>query len=211
MTAFTRLALAAVAALSLAACNKPSGGVVTADEMTMGDPNAKVTLVEYASVACPICAHFNNEVFPQFKKKYIDTGKVRYVAREALTGNPTLAASGFLLARCAGKDKYFQVTDAVYRAQDEIYEPGTETVRPGAGRDVLLGIAKSSGVSEDGFNKCVGDEAALKALADRVEKFSKQDKVDATPTFIVNGKVLRVGDISMPELDAAIAPLLGSK
>jgi protein-disulfide isomerase len=211
MTVYTRLALVAFAVLSLAGCNKPSGGAVSADEMSLGDPKAKVTMIEYASVACPICAHFNNEVFPEFKRKYVDTGKVRYVSREALTGNPTLAASGFLLARCAGKDKYFQVTDAVYRAQDEIYEPGTETVRPGDGRDVLLRIAKGAGLSEDQFNKCVGDETALKALADRVEKFSKQDNVDATPTFIVNGKVLRVGDISMSDLDAAMAPLVGSK
>src|SRR5262252_4432484 len=109
-----RIALAAVAALGLAACSK-GGDAVSADEMTMGSPTAKVTVVEYASVACPICARFNNEVFPEFKKKYIDTGKVRWVSREALTGNPALAASGFLLARCAGKDKYFQVTDAVYR------------------------------------------------------------------------------------------------
>lgn len=202
-----RVVLAALAILGLAACHKAAPAAV-GDDMSMGSPTAKVTLVEYASVACPICAEFNNTVFPDFKKKYVDTGQVRYVAREALTGNPTLAASGFLLARCAGADKYFQVTDAVYHAQDQIYEPNSETVRPDGGRSVLLGIAKAAGLDEDQFTKCLSDSAAITALNDRVERFSKQDGVDATPTFMLNGKILKVGLISMPELDAAIQPLL---
>jgi protein-disulfide isomerase len=206
MTAINRLVFA-FALLALAACNK-STQAISADEMTMGDPKAKVTMVEYASVACPICARFNNEVFPTFKKKYIDTGKVHYVAREALTGNPTLAATGFLMARCAGKDKYFQVTDAVYRAQEEIYEPGTESIRAGAGRDILLRIAQSAGLNESQFNQCVSDEKALKALSDRAEKFARKDQLEGTPTFIVNGKKLSSNFMSMDELDAALQPLL---
>jgi protein-disulfide isomerase len=169
--------------------------------MTMGNADAKVTVVEYASVSCPHCAKFNNDVFPGFKKKYIDTGKVKYVAREALTGEPTLAAAGFLLARCAGKDKYFFVTDAIYRAQDEIFR----TQQP---HDVLLRIAQSAGMSEDQFTKCITDEKQIQALNDRVEKFSKADGVDSTPTFIVNGKKLPPGEKSMAEMDAAIQPLL---
>ncbi len=196
-----RLALAAAAALALAACSKGGGGAVSADEMSMGNPNAKVTVVEYASVACPHCAAFNNEVFPEFKKKYIDTGKVRYVAREALTGDATVAAAGFLLARCAGKDKYFQVTDAIYRAQTDMYQSGDV-------HGTLLRIARTAGLSEDQFNKCVSDEKAQRALAQRVDKFSKQDDVTGTPAFIINGKKLKEGEVSMDQLDAAIQPLL---
>ena len=202
----SRLVLIWVLALGLAACGK--GGGVVGDEVSMGDAKAKVVLAEDASVACPVCAAFNITVFPEFKKKYIDTGKVLYVARESLTGNPTLAASGFLLARCAGKDKYFQVTDAIYRAQDEIYEPGSETVSPSAGREVLLRIAKAAGLTDDQFTKCISDEKAITALNDRVEKYSKQDEVEGTPTFMLNGKKLRTGMISMADLDAAIQPLL---
>ena len=202
-----RLILAALAVLALAACNKGDGGVA-ADEMSLGDPNAKVTVIEYASVACPICANFNATVFPEFKKKYIDTGKVRYVAREALTGNPSLAVAGFLLARCAGKDKYFQVTDAVYRAQDQIYEPGSENIRPAAGHDVLLHIAQSVGMSEDQFSKCINDEKAITAMQERVDRLSKQYNVTATPTFVVNGKMLNAGAVTLAELDSAIQPLL---
>ena len=196
-----RLMLVAVAALSLAACNKGGSGAVSGDDMTMGNPKAKVTVVEYASVACPHCARFNNDVFPAFKKKYIDTGLVHYVAREALTGEPTVAAAGFLLARCAGKDKYFLVTDAIYRAQDQIFQSGDV-------HGVLLHVAQSAGMSEDQMNKCITDETALKALQDRVDKYFKQDGIDSTPTFIVNGKKLKPGEISLAELDAAIQPLL---
>jgi protein-disulfide isomerase len=207
MAALSRsIIIAAVATLGLAACNK-GGGAVSADDVSLGDPKAKVTVVEYASVACPICARFDVEVFPDFKKKYVDTGKVRYVAREALTGNPALAASGFLLARCAGKDKYFQVTDAVYRAQDQIYEPGTESVQPGVAHDVLTKIAQEAGLSEDQMSKCISDDAAIKALNDRVEKFAKKDNVEATPTFYINGKKYE-GYQSLAQLDAAIGPQL---
>ena len=202
-----RLVLAVAAVLSLAACSKGGGGAVTADDMSMGNPQAKVTVIEYASVACPVCADFNNTTFPDFKKKYIDTGKIHYVFREALTGNPALAGSGFLLARCAGKDNYFKVTDAVFRAQDQIYEPGSENLKPGVAHDVLSRIAQQVGMNDDQLNKCLTDTSAVNALNDRVAKYSKLDNVDATPTFIVNGKKL-VGDETLAQLDAAIQPLL---
>lgn len=194
-----------VLALNLAGCQ--SGTKPAAGDMSLGNPNAKVTVTEYASVACPVCAAFNNEVFPDFKKKYIDTGKVHYIAREIISGNPGLAASGFLLARCAGPDKYFQVTDAIYHAQSQIYEPGSEDVRPGVGHDILVKIAGQVGLNEDQFNKCVSDETALKALTDRVEKYSKQDDVSNTPTFIINGTKLE-GYQSLSQLDQVIQPLL---
>ncbi len=196
-----RLVLVAVAALSLVACNKTGSGGASGDDMTIGDPKAKVTVIEYASVACPHCAKFNADVFPEFKKKYVDTGKVYYVAREALTGEPTLAAAGFLLARCAGKAKYFLVTDAIYRAQDQIFQTGDV-------HGVLLHVAQSAGLSEDQMNKCISDENAIKALNDRVERQSKQYDVNGTPAFIINGKKLKEGETSLAELDAAIQPLL---
>ena len=196
-----RLLLTALAVLSLAACQKAGTSAASGDDMTLGNPKAKVTVVEYASVACPHCARFNNDVFPAFKAKYIDTGLVHYVSREALTGEPTVAAAGFLLARCAGKDKYFAVTDAIYRAQDQIFQSGDV-------HGVLLHIAQSAGLSEDQMNKCITDENAIKALNDRVEKYSKQDGVDSTPTFIVNGKKMTPGEVTLAQLDTAIQPAL---
>ncbi len=195
----TRVTLVAALAASLAACG-PKGTKVSAEDMTLGNPNAKVTVVEYASVACPHCAKWNEEVFPAFKAKYIDTGKVNYVAREALTGEPTLANAGAMLARCAGKDKYFQVTDALYHAQASIFQTG-------AIRDELLTIARAAGMSEDQFNSCLSDENAAKS-AQRLEKLMKDNDIKGTPTFVVNGKKVNGdegGEATLAQLDAAIA------
>lgn len=195
----TRVTLVAALAASLAACG-PKGTKVTAEDMTLGNPNAKVTVVEYASVACPHCAKWNEEVFPAFKAKYIDTGKVNYVAREALTGEPTLANAGAMLARCAGKDKYFQVTDALYHAQASIFQTGDI-------RGELLTIARAAGMSEAQFNSCLSDENAAKS-AERLDKQMKADKIQGTPTFIVNGKKVggeSGGEVTLAQLDAAIA------
>jgi len=99
------LGLMAPALLAGCGSHGASYAALMPEDMTQGDPNAKVTVVEYASVACPICGRWFREVYPDFKAKYIDTGKVHFVYREMLVGNSdevTVAASGFLLARCAG-------------------------------------------------------------------------------------------------------------
>ncbi len=204
-----RPTLAAFAALclagALAACQKSGGDAVSPDDMTMGNPAAKVTMIEYASVACPHCARWNMEVFPAFKAKYVDTGQVRYVAREALTGDdPGLAAAGVLTARCAGKDKYFQVVDAIYRAQAYIFAKG-ET------RQVLLDIARSAGMTEPRFESCIKDDKALEALNKRWEHYVRDDHINATPTFVINGKVYDKGEMSLAELDEAVAKAASGK
>lgn len=192
-----------VGALTLAACHKPAAATAaSAEDMTLGNPNAKVTMVEYASVSCPHCARFNNDVFPAFKAKYIDTGKVHYIAREALTGDPAIAAAGFLTARCAGKDKYFQVTDAIYHAQSDMMQPGAD---PHA---ILLTIARSAGMTDSQFDACIKDEKALTALNARWEKYVRDDHINGTPTFVINGKVYDKGEMSLAELDAAVGQAL---
>ncbi|MEY4256174.1 MAG: hypothetical protein RLZZ141_1401 [Pseudomonadota bacterium] len=107
MRAFNRLMIVMLSGLSLAACGQGKGGAVTDEEMSMGKADAKVTVIEYASASCSHCATFNAEVFPAFKTKYVDTGRVKYVFREFITPPAELAAAGFLTARCGGKDKYF--------------------------------------------------------------------------------------------------------
>lgn len=195
-----RLALAAalLASLALSACNKSPAPGALADDMSLGNENAKITVVEYASVGCPACAAWQKEVYPAFKAKYIDTGKVRYVFREMLVGGGsevTVASAGFLLARCAGKDKYFPVVDAVFASQPGVFDTPRET---------LLEIAKSSGLTEDQFTKCVTDEAQLKALNERVERTAREHDITATPTFEINGRKMQPGYHSLAEIDAAI-------
>jgi protein-disulfide isomerase len=190
---------AAIAGLALASCSKGAGGAgASSEDMSLGNPNAKVQVLEYASASCAHCARFNNDVFPAFKAKYIDTGKVHYTLKEFLTPPNEVAAAGFLLARCAGKDKYFTVLDSIYKNQNEMFQTGDF-------RGVLLRIAQSTGMTEPQFNKCITDDAALKALDARVEKHVREDKIDSTPTFVINGKKAKAGEMTMPDLEAAIA------
>jgi protein-disulfide isomerase len=199
MASLRRRFLIAAALLAVAACNKTAatGGASTADAMSMGDPNAKVVVNEYASASCPHCAVFNTEVMPAFKKKYIDTGKVKYVFHEFLTQPVQFAAAGFLTARCAGPGKYFDVLDAIYRDQENIYK--SNDLRGG-----LLRIAQSAGMTEKQFVDCISDEKALNALNARVEKAATDDHITATPTFIINGTKIE-GEQTLAQLDAAIA------
>ena len=197
MRAFNRLMIVMLSTSSLAACGQGKGGAVTDEEMSMGKADAKVTVIEYASASCGHCATFHAEVFPAFKTKYVDTGRVKYVFREFITPPAELAAAGFLTARCGGKDKYFSVLDGVFRSQEEIF-------RTGDMRSPLVRVAKSAGLTEEQFMACVSDEKALKALATRVEKFAKQDNITGTPTFLINGEKLD-GEQSLAAFDTAIA------
>lgn len=191
------IAAAALASLALAACNKAGGPTGPAEgDMSLGNPAAKVKVVEYASASCPHCARFNNDVFPGFKAKYIDTGKAYYTFKEYLTPPENVAAAGFLVSRCAGKDKYFTVLDAIYRQQQEMFQTGDF-------RGVLLRIAQSAGLTEPQFNACLNDEAAMKALNERVTRAVQQDKVTGTPTFFFNGKKVAEGEVTEAQLDQA--------
>ena len=197
------LVVAVLGALALAGCSK-GGGTTNADDMTLGDPNAPVKITEYASASCVHCATFNNEVFPALKAKYIDTGKVHYTFKEFLTPPVEVAAAAFLTARCAGKDKYFSVLDAVFHAQNEMFTTGDM-------RGVLLRVAQSSGMTEKQFNACITDEAALKALNARVDKASRDEKITSTPTFMINGEKFKEGEATLAEFDAAIAAAQAKK
>jgi protein-disulfide isomerase len=193
-----------LSSLALASCAKPAPPPV-GDDASMGDPKASVKVVEYASVACPVCGRWYREVFADFKKKYIDAGKVYYTFREMLVGDgaeQSMAAAGFLLARCAGRDKYFNVVDAVFKNQDDIYKD------PHAG---LLKVALANGLDEKRFDACVNDAAALQALNNRVQSYVTVAQVNATPTFVINGAGMEPGYHSLAELDAAIAAAKGVK
>ena len=182
---------------------KTSGPKASPEDMTLGDPKAKVTVIEYASASCPHCARFNNQVFPAFKKKYIDSGKVFYVYREFLTDPVEVAAAGALLARCAGKDRYFGVLDDFFRGQAMAYQTGDI-------RSLLLSAGAKAGLSEAQVGACLGDEAAAQALRTRVQRYAEVEGVESTPTFTINGQKLPELDheVVLTDLDAAIAPLL---
>jgi len=199
------LAAALMAVMALGGCAKPMldpAAKAQPGDMSLGDPKAKVEVVEYASASCPHCARFAVDVFPVFKARYVDTGKVHYTLKEYLTEPQALAAAGFLLARCAGKDRYFPVLDAVFRGQDQMVQTGDV-------RGVLLQIATGpGGMTAEQLDACMRDTAAEKALAERADRHMRADKVTSTPTFIINGKRVE-GEMTLPELDAAIAQAAG--
>ena len=197
------LVVAAMGLLALAGCSK-GGAKTDAADMTLGDPKAPIQITEYASASCVHCARFNNDVFPAFKAKYIDTGKVHYTFREFLTPPVEVAAAAFLTARCAGKDKYFSVLDAVFHAQEEMFTTGDM-------RGVLLRVAQSAGMTEKQFNACITDEASLKALNARVDRAAKEEKISSTPTFQINGRTFKEGEATLAEFDAAIAAAQAKK
>ena len=186
-------AAAMPAASAIPAATATTGPPVVA--MSLGNPRAPVTVVEYASVGCPHCATWANNVFPDFRSKYIDTGKVRFEFHELLFGNPALAAAGFLTARCAAPNKYFQVVDDVFAQQDEIGRDGIE---------VLEKIGEHAGLTREKFNACLQDKAALDALSERTLNDAKAHGVTGTPTFFVGGQKLD-GEQTLEALDAAIA------
>jgi protein-disulfide isomerase len=196
-----RLLIGALLMTSLAGCSQAATKTAASvpSDMDLGNRKAAITVVEYASVACPVCGRWYKEVYPAFKAKYIDTSKVHFIYREMLVGSREemlAAAAGFLLARCAGKDRYFKIVDAVYNSQPALFDDP---------RGVLLKIAKGAGFSEDQFDACVKDDASIQALSKRVEANAKIDNVNATPTFVVNGKSLEPGYHSLADLDVAIA------
>ena len=170
--------------------------------MAIGAPEgAAVTVVEYASVTCGVCAAWNRDVMPAFKAKYVDTNQVRFVFRELPTAPQDVAAAGFLLARCAPEGEYFNVVDRIMRAQTD-WQAGTPPLTS------LQQIAQGVGLSPEEFQSCVTDEDALRALNERVDQ-ARADGVTGTPTFMVNGE--KVSDITLEGLSAAIDPLLAAQ
>ena len=187
--------------LTLAACSGKDAAPAEGD-MALGAPEgAKVTVVEYASVTCGACAAWNAEVWPEFKAKYVDTKKVRYVFREFPTPPEDGAVSGFLIARCAGEDMYFEVLDHLMRAQTEMHAG----VPP---RDILLRTAQGAGLSEADFQRCITDKAAVAAMEKRISA-ARAAGVSHTPTFLINGQV--VSERSLSGLSQRIDPLLAAK
>ncbi len=194
------------AALALAGCQqKPAAPAAPApvakaapdSGMSLGDPAAKVHVEEYASVTCSHCAEFNNTVFPAFKAKYIDTGKVRYTLHEFMTDPQDVAAAGFMTARCAGPDKYFAAVDDFFRRQAKMYE--TKNVM-----GTLRAVATGVGMSEAQLQACLKDKAGLAAAAARTQA-AIDAGIEATPTFLFNGKKVKEGQMTLAELDAAFA------
>lgn len=165
-------------------------------DLVLGSDTASVTVVEYASMTCPHCAHFNEKTFPEFKKKYIDTGKVRYMLRE-FPLDP-LAAAGFMLARCAGetdKNRYYAMVDTLFRQQSTwvVQQPLPH----------LLNIAKQAGFTKESFDACLANQKLLDDIQAERQRAIDAYKVQSTPTFFING-TRHVGALTIEDLSKAV-------
>jgi len=174
----------------------------TLGDMAIGSKDAPVTIIEYASMTCPHCAAFEKEVFPQIKSAYIDTGKVKFIFREFPLDQVALAASA--LARCVAKDdanKYFAIIGILFNQQNDLASDPFATINR---------VGKQAGFSEKMIKECVQDDLTVQKgiLADR-EYANKTLKIDSTPSFFINGKLVK-GETSFDSFKAMIDPLLKS-
>ena len=198
----------AAATLAFAGFSQVSAQTVTPEELAvpsllgdveLGNKDAKVTIIEYASMTCSHCATFHEKTFPVLKSKWIDTGKVRFILRE-FPLDP-LATAGFMLARCAGNDKYYPVVDLLF-SQQKNWAFSNKPV------EALLSLVKQAGFSQESFEACLKNQQIYDAVNAVRDRAAQKLGVNSTPTFFINGQVQR-GALSVEELDKILTPLVG--
>lgn len=167
--------------MSQAALAQTAEAVVIPD-MVMGQEDAPVTVVEYASFTCPHCQNFHETVFGQLKADYIDTGKVKFVYREVYFDKYGLWAA--MVARCGGTEKYFGIADILYDTQKEWLAPGDE-----AGiADNLRKIGLKAGIAPEALDACMKDNDTAKAMVATYQANATADGIEGTPSFIIDGQ-----------------------
>lgn len=171
-------------------------------DMTMGNPDAAVTVIEYASYTCPHCANFHARVMPELKAQYIDTGKINFVYREVFFDRPGLWAA--MLARCGGEMRYFAINSMLFEKQREWIGDG----QPATISTNLRTMGLTAGLEQDALDACFRDQETAQAMVDLYEKNWEEYDVSGTPALVVNGKVL--GAVGFEELSEAIEAALGS-
>ncbi|MBU2532207.1 MAG: DsbA family protein [Alphaproteobacteria bacterium] len=172
----------------------------TLPDITIGNKDAKVTIVEYASMSCPHCANFHKNVLPKLKEKYIEPGKVLLVMREFPLNQVAIAVS--MLTRCAGdNDKTAALVDVYFDQQDKWLVRGDLEPK-------LLEIAKQAGFTSESFKKCLENEELFKKLVEQREIASSQFGVNSTPTFFINGKSVTGNIMNIETFSNIIDPLL---
>ena len=162
----------------------PSSTVALVPDMILGQSDAPVEVVEYASYTCPHCANFHDEVFARLKTDYIDTGKVKFVFREVYFDKFGLWAS--MVARCGGPEKYFGISDMIFETQRDWLAPGGDN--PNGIVENLRKIGLKAGIDAGALDLCLKDSDMAKAMVAAYQEHAKADKIEGTPTFIINGQ-----------------------
>lgn len=166
-------------------------------DLVQGAISAPVTVIEYASMTCAHCAAFHDTTWPEFKSKYVDTGRVKFILRE-FPLDP-LATAAFMLGRCAGPEKRNLLIDQLF-TQQKTWAFVDKPIEP------LLAMVKTVGFSQTDFETCLRNEELYEQVSQSRERAAEAFNIDSTPTFFVNGRKL-TGELSLVDFDHAIEPL----
>lgn len=167
----------------------------------IGEANAPVTIVEYASLTCHHCMNFHTGTWPAFRAKYVDTGKIRFIMREFPLDQ--LAMAGFMLARCSGDAKWYGVVDMLYVTQ----EKWAHSQKP---VEALAQTMRQTGMNKAEFEACLSDDKLFTGIKEIREHAAKAFGVSSTPTFFINGRK-ESGALTLEQMDKIVAPLLEKK
>jgi len=151
---------------------------ISNDDRILGQPDAPITIVEYASLTCPHCAHFQAEVLPEIKKQWIDTGKAKLVLRDYPLDEEALRAA--MIARCAPPARYYAFADTFFAAQDK-------WVRERDYQGALAKLARLGGMGKEEFDACLRNKQLEDSIVESRFVASKTLDVNSTPTFFING------------------------
>jgi len=210
MIQITRSFVAAASAICLAVACSPAGGQSTAEpgatqtdagyldivtfseengSVLIGNPEAEVELVEYASLTCGHCKDFHIDVLTSIKKDYIATGKIRFVFQEFPTPPVEIALAGFALARCSGESGYLGTLDDFFGSQDEIFNAG----RAGTIGPALIELGERNGIKEADFENCITNQNYRRAVSESVN-YGQTQSVQSTPSLFLNGEKLETAE-----------------
>jgi protein-disulfide isomerase len=166
-------------------------------ELTVGEA-AGLPVIEYGSATCPHCAHFDRDVWPAFKKAYVDTGKVRFIFREYSRNDLDVAA--FMLARCLGDDKALAAIELLFATQDN-WAFGDHPL------DALENALRPAGLSHEKATECLKDQAKADAIVQIAKNADETFHISGTPSFIIGGKMYG-GALSLEQIEAIVKPLV---
>ena len=151
-------------------------------DMVLGDPDAPVTVIEYASFTCPHCATFHSSVLPRLKEAHIDTGEVRWIKREVYFDRPGLWAG--MLARCGDDSRYFPMADLIYQTQRD----WTASSDPAAIVEALRGLGRRTGLTNDEVDACLQDAEQAQAMVAVYQHHAEEHGINSTPSFVIDGE-----------------------
>lgn len=168
-------------------------------ETAIGEPNAPVTMIEYSSLSCPHCANFHNNTYPELKKRYIDSGKVRMIFRDFPLNQPAVQAT--VVAHCGGPERYVGFIDVMFKTQ-ATWAQSHDSVSE------LKKLARLGGLSEEQVDACLNDQSLVDSILKDRLAWQEEHNVQSTPTFVINDEVYP-GNRSIDEFAAIIEPLIG--